>query len=278
MAKLRPIVLSILSVIAKPLAVDWAYRRWFRSPRYPTPGRENRWREQSCPAFITTRFGRVMTYHWGESDRPRIFLVHGWSGRGTQLAACVESLLTAGYSVTSFDAPGHGESEGNATSLFEIAEVLSQIVREAKQPYALIGHSFGGIVCAYALRHEQLPMNKLVTISCPVSTKYLFDGYIRHLRLNSTLSAALYARYQKAFGADVFERTAADHNLLDWPGKALVIHDKDDEVVDWHFSERLAQSAMHSEVLYTHGLGHRRILRDKTVISHVVKFLSGSVT
>jgi alpha-beta hydrolase superfamily lysophospholipase len=42
----------------------------------------------------------------------KILLVHGWSGRGTQLFKIADELLKQGYSTISFDAPAHGKSPG----------------------------------------------------------------------------------------------------------------------------------------------------------------------
>ena len=271
--KLMRIVFSILGVIATPLAVMWAYRIWFRSPRYQRSRREQQWGEQSRRRVITSRFGKVMTYHWGDADHPRVFLLHGWSGRGLQLGAFVAPLLAAGYSVTSFDAPGHGESDGKATNLFQIAEVLRQVVLEAKQPYALIAHSFGCMVSSYALREYHLPIKKMIAISSPTSPEYLLQGFVELLQFDAKITAGFVRKYKRDFGDDVYVRTRADRNLSDWPGRLLVIHDKNDEVVDWQYGELLATEKPESKVLYTHSLGHRRILRNEQVITASIDFL-----
>ena len=46
---------------------------------------------------------------WGEGART-VYLVHGWGGRGAQLAALVEPLVEAGHRVVMFDMPAHGDS------------------------------------------------------------------------------------------------------------------------------------------------------------------------
>lgn len=273
MIKLMRLGFAILGVLVPPLAVAWAYKIWFRAPRYKTPKRELAWRNQSRPIQIQTQFGRIMTYHWGEADRPRIFLVHGWSGRGLQLGAFAAPLLEAGYAVTSFDAPGHGESDGHATSIFQIAGALRQIVLEAKQPHAIIAHSFGCMVSAYVLRNFQLGIHKLVAISSPTLPQYLIEGFVETLQLNSRVTDGFIARLKQEFGEDVLERISADKNLQDWSGELLVIHDKNDAIVHWQHGEQLAQLSKHSRTLYTTGLGHRRILGNEEVIRASVSFI-----
>jgi len=271
--RLIRIAFAILGTVARPIAVAWAYRIWFRSPRYKILRREIRWFRTARRVAITSRYGSIMTYRWGEPEQPCVILLHGWSGRSSQLGAFVEPLLAAGYSVTGFDAPGHGESDGNTTSIFEIADVLQQIILEQKQPHAVIAHSFGCIASAYAIRQYQLPIVRLVAISSPTSTSYLFNGYIHSLRLKQTVATALRNRYKAKFGDDIFARTAADNNVRDWHGKLLVIHDRDDDIVPWQYGERLARARPDSEVYYTQSLGHWRILGDGQVIERVVQFM-----
>ena len=272
--KLMRLAFAVLGVIVPPVAVAWAYKIWFRSPRGKVPKREIAWGGQARKILIYSQFGRVMTYHWGDGDRPRVFLVHGWSGRGLQLGAFAGPLVEAGYSVTSFDAPGHGESDGHATSIFQIAEVLRQIVLEAKQPHAIIAHSFGCMVSAYALRNYQLGIHKLVAISSPTIPQYLIEGFVETFQFNSRVTDGFIAELKKEFGTDVFERISADKNLEDWSGELLVIHDKDDAIVHWQHGEQLAQACKQGTTLYTHSLGHRRILGDREVISASVNFIS----
>jgi pimeloyl-ACP methyl ester carboxylesterase len=273
--KLMRLAFAILGVIAPPIAVAWVYKIWFRSPRYKTPKRELAWREQSRPMLIHSPFGRIMTYHWGDADKPRVFFVHGWSGRGLQLGAFAVPLLTAGYSVTSFDAPGHGQSDGHATSIFQIAGVLRQLVLAAKQPHAIIAHSFGCMVSAYALRNYQLGIHKFVAISSPTLPQYLIKSFVETFQLNSRVTDGFIAELKKEFGEDVLERISADKNLQDWSGELLVIHDKDDDIVHWQHGEQLAQSSQQSKIMYTSGLGHRRILGNDEVITASINFIQG---
>ena len=276
MIKLMRLAFAVLGVMAPPVAVAWAYKIWFRSPRYKVPKREIAWGGRARQIRIYSQFGRVMTYHWGDGDTPRVFLVHGWSGRGLQLGAFAAPLVEAGYSVTSFDAPGHGQSDGHATSIFQIAEVLRQIVLEAKQPHAIIAHSYGCMVSAYALRNYQLGIHKLVAISSPTTPQYLIEGFVETFQFNSRVTDGFIAELKMEFGEDVLERISADKNLEDWSGKLLVIHDKDDAIVHWQHGEQLAQACRQSKTLYTSSLGHRSILGNPGVISASINFIRGN--
>ena len=56
----------------------------------------------------------IVLYEYGKSNK-KVLLVHGWSGRGTQLVKIADELLKMGYMTISFDAPAHGKSKGNSS-------------------------------------------------------------------------------------------------------------------------------------------------------------------
>ncbi|WP_346114277.1 alpha/beta hydrolase [Nonomuraea maheshkhaliensis] len=55
----------------------------------------------------------------------------------------------------------------------------------------------------------------------------------------------------------------------------LVVHDRDDQVVDLTGAEAITKAWPRAELLRTEGLGHQRILRDPEVVRQVVRFLAG---
>ena len=148
----------------------------------------------------------------------------------------------------------------------------------AKRPHAIIAHSFGCMVSAYALRDYQLEIHKLVAISSPTTPQYLIEGFVHTFQFNNRVTNGFIAEYKKEFGQDVLERISADKNLADWPGELLVVHDKDDAIVHWQHGEQLAQACRQSETLYTHSLGHRRILAAPEVISASIGFIARPIS
>ena len=52
-------------------------------------------------------------------SKKKVLLVHGWSGRSTQLFAFADKLLENGFMVISFDGPAHGKSTGRTTMMPE---------------------------------------------------------------------------------------------------------------------------------------------------------------
>ena len=257
--------------LAPALAAAWAYRLWFATHRFATPKREIEWLCSAETIPMEYGDGTIHTIQWGH-DRPVVLLLHGWSGRASQLGAFAQPLLDAGFNVVAFDAPGHGRSSGKRTTLFEIADVLDAIIRRTGNPTAIISHSFGCLVSAYALRRG-VSTDCVILLSSPTTSGYLIDKFSNTLQLTNKVKQRFRHKLELEFGADVWERIDADINARHLSIPALILHDRDDREVDWRCSERLANAWEGAELVYTEHLGHHRILRDHGVINQCIRFI-----
>ncbi|MBI3563299.1 MAG: alpha/beta fold hydrolase [Gammaproteobacteria bacterium] len=259
--------------IIPPLACRWVTRIWFNAPRYTAPQRELAWLNTAQRQVLNHRLGNIVYYRWGETNRPYVLLVHGWSGRGAQLAAFADPCRAAGFAVVTLDAPAHGESPGHQTSAFAMAEVVHDLIQFLGPAHAIIAHSFGGIVSAYALRKFSFPLQRLVIIASPATVGYLLAGFVIRLKISARLQAAFTAHLEKMFGADLWRQLAVEENVKALHLPILIVHDKQDTDVDWQQAQRIAKQNPKAELLFTDGLGHRRILRDADVIQRIVEFI-----
>ena len=263
----------ILGTLSPRLAARWMYKIWFQSPRFNEPRREQQWREQASADFIQRPHGKVAVYRWGEENKPLVFLLHGWSGRAAQLGAFVQPLNDAGYQVLSFDAPGHGYSDGKATTLFEIAESLNDISKQYGQAQHIVAHSFGCMVSAYAIRNYNLKVNSFVSISNPGTVQYLIDVFTETLNINNRTKKLFIDKFKTRFGSDLFEVADANYNLKNTTLPILAVHDKNDYDVIWQCTDKFVNGLNNVTTLYTEKLGHRRILRDAETINTIVSFI-----
>jgi len=263
----------LLSLIAPWLAVRWMYQLWFKSPRFTEPSREAAWAAVAARSTLQHPLGEMVVYQWGNTGDPIVMLVHGWSGRATQLGAFAEPLTQAGYCVIAFDAPGHGRSAGHSTTIMEISDVLNKITELYGKPQAIIAHSFGCLASLYCIAHQRLMLQQLVCISAPSSAVYLVDNFARHLCVSARVKAAFMQKVEKIFGDNLWQRISASENIQSAAFPVLIVHDQDDRDVDWQHAQWLAQSGKNTQLYITQGLGHRRILRDATVIQRIVNFI-----
>jgi pimeloyl-ACP methyl ester carboxylesterase len=263
-----------LGLLAPAIAAAWAYRLWYSTRRYRESEHDRRWRQQAQLDMLEHKYGQIAVYRWGEPDKPVVLCLHGWNGRASQFATMLPVLLKAGYQVIAFDAPGHGKSEGHSTNIFRIAAVLQSIVERYPPMQAIITHSFGGMVAAYAIKHLEINVPKLVMIASPVSTQYLIDIFAQSMGISQRVMRRFDKMVRSEFGDDVYDKLSAEQNLKNSDLPILLIHDKQDKAVSWRNSERLVEAAANAAVIYTEGHGHRRLLRDKKLIKKIVNFIN----
>ena len=268
--RLLRLAFAISDKLSPSLASQWLYRLWFSIQRYPLPKRELAWAQQARQYRLKSESAELAVYSWGEG--PVVLLVHGWSGRAVQLGAFAQPLVAAGFRAVAFDAPAHGSSSGKQTNIFRIIEAMKQVVNDTGPIHAIICHSFGAMVTARALA-TGLMANKVVCISPPAHTDFLIERFCHSLRIAEATKAVFVKKIENRFGNNVRSLIDAEFNARTLTIPALIIHDKDDKEVPWQQGERLSRAWQGSRLELTDGLGHRRILRNKTVINRVLEFI-----
>jgi pimeloyl-ACP methyl ester carboxylesterase len=248
----------------------WAYWLWSRSRRFPESASGRQAASSAAREILPVGGVPVVVYSWG-SGAPVLF-VHGWSGRGSQVAAFIEPLLSAGFRVLSPDLPGHGETPGHSTNILQCAEVLQVMQQHYGKPAGVIAHSFGGMVLTYAMNHG-LHAGCVVSIAAPADETFLVDGFTRTLDMHPAVVAYLWTRLEQRFGHDYMERISTECNARKLSVPALIIHDQKDSRVPWQQGERIASAWPGARFLKTQGLGHGRILQDAAVIDATVSFI-----
>jgi pimeloyl-ACP methyl ester carboxylesterase len=231
-------------------------------------------------AFEVESLGSVVRGHvWGSG--PVAYLVHGWGGRGSQLAAYVDPLVAAGYRVVMFDAPAHGESDPGPSGPgrshgVEFGKALDAVFARFGPAEAVIAHSLGAISSYLTLRFGWLSTRRLVLLAPMVEAVPLFDEFQRALGFGARTRRAFDRQLEEFVGIPMAEFDARYQAARVDPVPTLVVHDRDDRQTPWADSARLVDSLPDARLVSTQGLGHRRILRDPAVVREVVAFLGGA--
>lgn len=273
--RLLSTALRILGTISPQLASRWVYHLWFTTHRFAEPKRETRWREQAQQFNLPHKYGPLAMYSWGAG--PPVLLVHGWNGRGTQMGGFAVSLAEAGYRAIAFDAPGHGRTPGNNSTIFRIIDAVNVIADEFGPLKGIVAHSFGAMVIARALR-TQLIAEKVVCINPAAQLEFLIDSFCSTLAIPPRTRAAFLRRLEEHYGGDIGIQISAEENVAGLSVPALIVHDVDDTEVPWQQGQRLANAWPESHFMQTQGLGHRRSLHDKTIIQKVTRFIADGNT
>jgi len=281
--RLTRAALQAAFIVSDELGTSIAERLFTSPRRHPRPHRERvvlaSGHRFSVPvALRSPRWAgattEVAAWRWGLG--PTVLLVHGWEGRGSQLGALVEPLVTAGLSVVTFDAPAHGDSAGSRLYLTDHADAIIDVAAALGPLHAIVAHSFGAAATLLAHTRGDVDAARNVMISPNVLIPDSLDRFARFVGLDDAERTLLEHQIVTASGVAIdtltVERLAAHRDA-----SLLAIHDRDDKEVPHHHAERLTAAWPNARLLTTAGLGHRRILRDRAVIREVVEAVRAGV-
>jgi pimeloyl-ACP methyl ester carboxylesterase len=254
-----------------PIAGRVAYRRFFR-PRTCQRNTVNVNTLRTYDLPPNDKKVRVRVYEGGEG--PGALVVHGWGSSAAHLEVLLQALIASNFRVVAFDMPAHGHSTAEDTDILQIMSIIATLAESAGPLAAAIGHSFGGICLANALK-TGLDVAKLVLFSTPSSLTGMIDSYCRALGIWQPTKARLVRAIEERLASVDLEREFDLRSALQSCSvPTLVIHDRKDKVVPYCEGEKLIAARAHIELLATDGLGHSRIIRDAQTIEKCISFIS----
>jgi pimeloyl-ACP methyl ester carboxylesterase len=211
-----------------------------------------------------------MVYEYGKSDK-KVLLVHGWSGRGTQLFKIADALLKEGYATVSFDAPAHGKSPGNSSIMLEFIASVFELEKLYGPFEVAIGHSLGGMAVLNATK-SGFKTNKIVVIGSGDIVQDIMDDFIKKLQLKPQISLKLRDYFETKYKEGLVNYSSFKAaEAIEKP--ILVVHDENDYEVPVKAGINIHQHVKNGELMLTKGLGHRKILGDANVIHKIIEFI-----
>jgi pimeloyl-ACP methyl ester carboxylesterase len=268
--------MGVLSRVSPAGAAAVAERLFLTPRRHARPESEREILQRARPLLLRSQHGQLAAWEWGEStpssSRPRVLLVHGWEGRGAQLGAFVDPLTALDFRVFAFDAPAHGDSPGDRSSLFHFADAVTRAVEQFGPFHAIVTHSMGGASTLWASRNGPLA-SRLVMIAPPIDLRDFTRTLSRTLGLPEEVRGRIHVRLGRRFGVAVDE-VRAEKLAATMHGPLLVVHDENDRDVPLACGEAIANAWPGAEMYRTRGLGHRRILHDPATLRTIVRFVA----
>lgn len=264
---------KFLQAVSPSLTTKFAAKLFTTPIKHKLPKRELLMERESVQKSILVPEIRkeIVVYEYGKSDR-KILLVHGWSGRGTQLVKIADEMLKLGYMTISFDAPAHGKSKGNYSIMTEFIASILELEKQYGPFEFAIGHSLGGMSVLNAIK-QNLQVKKAITLGSGDIIQDIIDDFISKLQLKPEFGIRLRNHFEAKFGGkmdDYSAYKAAEKTEI----PVLIIHDKDDDDVSVKAAYHIQKHLKQSEIMITEGLGHRKILGDEAVIDKIKEFIS----
>lgn len=271
----KPILVTarILQMTSPKLAAKFAMKIFTTPVNFKPPKRELKMDAESRQELIDipSISKKVNVYHYGDSAK-KVLLVHGWSGRGTQLCSIADKLLKAGFSTVSFDAPAHGKSPGKTSDMTEfIAAILELDKRYGPFEHA-IGHSLGAMAVLNSVK-QGLNVQKAAILGSGDVIEDIMNDFAAKLGMDFATAQLMIKLFEKKFNTTINSYSAyIAAQSVKIP--VLMFHDEEDKDVPVTAAANIYTHLENCGLIITQGLGHRKILGDSKVIKRIVEFLT----
>jgi pimeloyl-ACP methyl ester carboxylesterase len=271
---------KVLTVVSKKKTAEKAFEL-FSTP-YLKSKRKGDLANAELISFPMTNAGgkkdpiMIKGYRWNHPRPHKILILHGFGSAAHKFEPYVDPLVKKDYEVLAFDAPAHGESEGNTTNAIEYCEMIKKVMELYGPINGFIAHSFGGIALSLAM--ETIPHDentKIVFIAPATETTTAVDQAFKMLKLKDKVVREEFERIglEVSGGKPIswYSIRRAVHNIN---AGILWVHDEDDEITPLSDALKVKEDD-HSNIQFviTKGLGHQKIYKDPAVKKQVVAFL-----
>ncbi len=266
--------LSALWRVAPNATKNIVLKRFFKPISHPLTPIETQYLENGTSFHIRVHGNEIRCWKWGRG--PEILFVHGWNGRGVNLACFFEPMINAGYSVITYDGPAHGESGGQVTNYFDLSDTVRYFLNPSHgyNIKGIVAHSIGASAVINCISKDKPPIDAALIAPALKLKELLFNVFNYH-GVPEIVYRNLIAEMEEYYGYDVHQ----DNPYVlakTISSKVLIVHDKDDETIPYSDSKTLSEKTDHVDLHTTGGLGHKRILRDKAVVDVVTAYIFNS--
>ena len=263
---------KILELISSRLASFFGIRLFITPVNFPIPKREQYMLKsaQKKRLHIPEIKKEIEILSYGYSKK-KVLLVHGWSGRSTQLFAFADKLLENGYMVISFDGPAHGKSTGRTTMMPEFLKTIEKINTTFGPFEAAIGHSFGA-TSLYNAAATFLDIKTFIAIGSGDRISDIISNFAKKLYLKEKSAKKIQLGLEKKWMIHIDDFSSSSvAKKIKIP--VLVVHDIIDGDVPVSCAYRIRQNLEKGSLLITNGLGHTKILRNNEIVHKSIKFI-----
>jgi pimeloyl-ACP methyl ester carboxylesterase len=216
----------------------------------------------------------IYGYRWNKYTGKKALIVHGFESSIVNFDHYVGPLISKGYEVLAFDAPGHGSSDGKSITAPLFANMIVTIHKNYGPIQSFITHSFGGLALSLALEniaHDET--YKAVLIAPATESKTAINQFFDLLQLNGDVRKE-FDKLITEIGGHPAEWYSVHRAVKQLKAQILWLHDEDD--LQTPLSDALKvknENLPNVKFIVTKGLGHSRIYRDPAIVNKIIDFL-----
>lgn len=265
--KVTCLITKLLKVLAPELSKTIARKALLTPKKSP----RSKWPSHVKKFSIRTRHGRVKAYKYGKGKC--IWFVHGWSSSAYDFWPLMQQLVERGYCCISFDFPGHGNNQekNKYSSLPQMVKVFEDISSTLLDPNMVITHSMGASVVANSNWFKQYKSD-LLLISPVMDSYALLQKLVNESGFDQELFDCIIHDIYKRDKLYLPDLNAIPR-LKSFEGTIKIIHDKHDALSPVAESELFSEQS-EVKLITTNKLGHKKILRSKSVLNAVESYSS----
>lgn len=274
--------LNILSLVSLRKAAIRAFRL-FCTPRKRARGKYPDIFETGEPLSFRLDGHRVRGHRWQpysdslrtDADAPKkVLIAHGFESSTRSFEGYIRALLKKGYEVVAFDAPAHGGSGGRRLFIGPYTRMLASIEENYGPFQSWLGHSLGGLALTLSL--EELSPEaggRLALIAPATGLSEALDVFAESMHLPAEVVREI-DEYVKETNAHPLAWYSLRRAIARVQVNILYVQDEEDPITPVKNAKEIRQEGHPNlRFLFTSGLGHRKLYKDREIIEQVVDFL-----
>jgi len=267
----RPRLFTLMGRVAPGLTGSLIKRSLFVPAKTPIGARGRRFLTSGGRFEFRVHGKTIHGWQWGRG--PGVLFVHGWNSRGIHFSRFFDSLLDNGYSVVTYDAPAHGESQGKQTNFFEMRDAVTAFFNQAAVPdiKGIVAHSLGAAAVINHLAERETGIETVLLAPALQPGKLLRQAFLQH-GIPQPVSDKLITDFERQYGYSLSRHSP--HLMAGRiASRVLIIHDRDDRITPYAESRKLSDEFNQVVLHTTSGLGHKRLLNDPEIVALVQAYL-----
>jgi pimeloyl-ACP methyl ester carboxylesterase len=201
-----------------------------------------------------------------------ILIVHGFDSYCYKFEHFIKPFIQLGFRVLLFDAPGHGQSDGNTLHSIQYRETIWTINKKIGPIHIIMAHSIGALAASFAA--EEMPLlEKLILIAPPENIDKPIADFTRLLKLSDTVQLAFLQIIQHIAKVPV-SWFSVGRALQKIQIPVLWAHDTEDAICLYKDVAPVQQLQLpHVQFYITTGLGHSKIYKQKETVKTITNFI-----